>query len=79
MAMWEILMALMVLEAGVSPCYILSNCSLSLLIDGSALATIWIAGLFVGIFVYLDEHYASISSCKDVGITILLPLRRSPF
>ena len=51
-------MALMVLEAGVSPWYRLSNCLLGLLINGSALATMWIVGPTIGIFVYLDEYCA---------------------
>ena len=53
------LMALIILEAGVSPCNTLSSCSLGLLIDDLALATIWIVVLFVDIFVYLDVYYAA--------------------
>ena len=53
------MIALVVLQAGVSLCNILSSCSLGLLIDHSALTTIWIVVLFVDIFVYLDVHYAA--------------------
>ena len=73
MAMSENLMALMVLEVGVSPCYRLSNCLLCLPIDGSALATIWTVMPVVGIFVCLDEHCAAYHPyTTDKSVTDLL-------
>ena len=59
MAVKGILMVLMVLEAGVSPWYRLNTCSLGLLIDCSAPATIWIAMPVDDIFVCPDEHCAA--------------------
>ena len=47
----------MALEAGVSPLYRLNNCVLNQLIDDSAVATIWIAELVVGICEFLDVHH----------------------